>query len=98
MQPAIESQPATLKLRPVLDLTAAAPLKAEFSAMRGKPICVDAADVDRVGALCLQVLMSAHSTWTSDGVAFSLGQTSSAFEEGLDTLGASFLLFSIPRE
>ena len=98
MQSATESQAATLKLRPVLDLTAAAPLKAEFGTLRGKPIRVDATDVDRVGALCLQVLMSAHSTWTSDGVAFSLGGTSPAFEEGLDTLGASFLLFSIPRE
>jgi chemotaxis protein CheX len=98
MQLATESQAATLKLRPVLDLTAAAPLKAEFGELRGKPVCVDATDVDRVGALCLQVLMSAHSTWTSDGIAFSLGKTSPAFEEGLDTLGASFLLFSIPRE
>jgi chemotaxis protein CheX len=98
MQAAMESQAATLKLRPVLDLTAAAPLKAEFGALRGKPIRVDATDVDRVGALCLQVLMSAHSTWTSDGVPFSLGATSTAFDEGLDTLGASFLLFSIPRE
>jgi chemotaxis protein CheX len=98
MQTAIESPPATLKLRPVLDLTAAAPLKAEFSALRGRPVSVDATDVDRVGALCLQVLMSAHSTWTSDGVAFSLGKTSPGFEEGLDNLGASFLLFSIPRE
>lgn len=98
MQALMNTQAATLKLRPVLDLTAAAPLKAEFGALRGKPIRVDATDVDRVGALCLQVLMSAHSTWTSDGVAFSLGTTSTAFEEGLDTLGASFLLFSIPRE
>jgi chemotaxis protein CheX len=98
MQPATDPQVATLRLRPVLDLTAAAPLKAEFGALRGKPIRVDATDVDRVGALCLQVLLSAHSTWTSDGVPFSLGATSSAFEEGLDTLGASFLLFSVPRE
>ena len=97
MQPALETQAATLKLRPVLDLTAAAPLKEEFGALRGKAICVDATDVDRVGALCLQVIMSAHSTWTSDGVPFSLGGTSPAFEEGLETLGASFLLFSISR-
>ena len=98
MQTATESQAATLKLRPVLDLTAAAPLKAELGALRGTPVKVDATDVDRVGALCLQVLMSAHSTWTSDGVPFSLGGTSTGFEEGLQTLGASFLLFSIPRE
>jgi chemotaxis protein CheX len=98
MQAATESQAATLKLRPVLDLTAATPLKAEFGALRGRAVSVDATDVDRVGALCLQVLMSAHSTWTSDGVAFSLAGTSQAFEEGLETLGASFLLFSIPRE
>jgi chemotaxis protein CheX len=98
MQAMTESQPATLKLRPVLDLRAAAPLKAEFGALRGRPVSVDATDVDRVGALCLQVLMSAHSTWTSDGVGFSLGKTSPAFEEGLETLGASFLLYSIPRE
>ena len=98
MLSATGASPEPLKLSPVLDLTAATPLKAEFGRLRGRPVRVDAADVDRVGALCLQVLMSAHSTWAAEGVPFSLGETSQAFDEGLATLGASFLLSSIPRE
>lgn len=98
MLAATDMQAETLKLPPVLDLTASGPLKAEFGRLRGRPVRVDAGEVDRVGALCLQVLMSAHSTWAADGVSFSLGETSTGFEDGLGTLGASFLLFSIPRE
>jgi chemotaxis protein CheX len=96
MQP--ETQRETIRLRPVLDLTAAAPLKGEFGERRGRPVNVDASDVERLGTLCLQVLLSAQQTWTLDGVPFSLGATSPAFEEGLATLGAASLLQSCPRE
>ena len=88
------SRTTALKLRPILDLLAATPLKEQFLAARGRPVSIDASDVDRVGALCLQVLLSAKSTWGADGVSFSFGETSAAFEAGLGTLGASSLLAS----
>lgn len=80
---------ATVKLKAALDLTAAAPLKADFLALRGRPVRVDAADVERVGALCLQVLLSARATWVADGASFTLGERSPAFDAGLATLGAA---------
>ncbi len=84
----------TLKLRPILDLVAATPLKTEFVAARGHAVSIDASEVDRVGGLCLQVLLSARSTWAQDGLPFAFRETSAAFEAGLGTLGASFLLAS----
>lgn len=90
--------PANLKLRSILDLTAAEPLKAEFLSLRGQPISIDASDVDRVGGLCLQVLMSAHKTWNRDGMSFAFHDTSPAFQDCMALLGASSFLSSLTRE
>lgn len=80
---------ATVKLKPALELTAAGPLKTELMSLRGRAVRVDASEVDRVGALCLQVLLSARATWVADGASFTLGETSPAFDAGLATLGAT---------
>lgn len=90
--------PATLKLRQVLDLTAAEPLKAEFLALRGQPISIDGSDVDRIGGLCLQVLMSAHKTWSRDGMPFGFDEPSPNFQDCMAQLGASSFLSSLTRE
>jgi chemotaxis protein CheX len=89
---------AELKLKPVLDLTAAAPLKAEFQGLRGQHVRLDASEVDRLGALCLQVLMAARSTWAQDGAVLTLGSTSPAFDEAVATLGASSFVSAMSRE
>lgn len=86
---------ATVKLKPALELTAAGPLKTEFVALRGRAVRVDATDVQRFGALCLQVLLSARATWAADGVSFTLGDTSPAFDAGLSTLGAASLFSNL---
>ncbi len=70
-----------------LDITAAAPLAAEFLALRGRPLVVDAAAVERLGAQCAQVLISAHETWLQDGAPLSLVNASSAFVEATKLLG-----------
>jgi chemotaxis protein CheX len=76
-----------VELAPILDLKAAAPLAAEFLALRGKPVDVDASRVERLGGQCLQVLLSAAKTWRIDEVHFALVNPSSEFSEGLDRLG-----------
>jgi len=53
---------AEYRLPPVLDLNQAAPLKTDLLSLRGRPVVVDAADVERLGGLCLQVLLSARKT------------------------------------
>jgi len=84
---------ATVALPPVLDLQAADPLRAELLALRGRPLDLDASQVNRVGGLCLQVLLSARKTWESDGLAFQVEQPSDAFVEQVAALGSPELQF-----
>lgn len=77
-----------LRLAQVLDLNAAAPLAAEFLALRGRDVEVDASSVERMGAQCLQVLLSARATWNADGASFSLVTPSDEFASTLALLGA----------
>jgi chemotaxis protein CheX len=85
------STPRTIQLAPVLDLKAAAPLQAEFLAARGTAIQVDASKVQRVGGLCLQVILSADKAWKAEGVSFQISEHSSDFQEGIALLGAASL-------
>ncbi|WP_428153895.1 STAS domain-containing protein [Brevundimonas sp.] len=78
----------TLILPDVLDLNAAEPLKAELLALRGHPLTLDASAVERLGGLCLQVLLSARKTWAADGVNLSLGSVSQYWTEQWAAFGA----------
>lgn len=78
-----------LKLDSVLDLRAAAPLAEQLGKLRGAKVAVNASDVERVGAQCVQVLLSAKKTWDDAGDSFALTNPSDAFLEGLDVLGLS---------
>jgi chemotaxis protein CheX len=78
---------ATVSLIPILDLQAAEPLRAELISLRGRPLEIDASQVNRLGGLCLQVLMSARKIWAEDGVALTVNQPSSAFSEQLTAFG-----------
>lgn len=79
----------SLLLPEILDLKAAAPLVSEFLSHRGQPLDVDASRVERLGAQCLQVLLSAVATWRADEVPFSIRNPSSNFKDGLELLGIS---------
>jgi len=72
---------AKLLLEPVLDLGAAERLHARLLELRGQPLDIDASQVERLGGLCLQVLISARNTWHADGASAVLGHTSPAFED-----------------
>jgi chemotaxis protein CheX len=76
-----------LRLPSVLDLPAAAPLLGEFAALRGRALTIDASAVQKVGAQCIQVLVSAQQTWARDGFALTLSNPSGAFMESLELLG-----------
>ena len=82
---------ATLHLAEVLDLKAAAPLAAELLALRGRPVVLDASRVQRLGALCLQVVMSGRASWKADGVEFAIASPSEDFSDALTLFGASSL-------
>jgi len=76
-----------LALTPVLDLKAAAPLQAALLERRGHPLEIDAADVQRLGGLCLQVLLAAAATWRADGLSMRVGPRSEAFLDALRLFG-----------
>jgi chemotaxis protein CheX len=79
--------PVTLRLPAILDLNAAAPLREKLIAMRGADVEVDASAVTRLGALCLQVLLSARQSFESDSTAFSVTDASSDFVNALGQMG-----------
>lgn len=89
---------AITSLPPILDLTAAGPLAAEFLAHRGTPLMVDGSGVERLGAQCLQVLLAARTAWAADGHAFSIESPSEAFTETLVALGAADFLSQATEE
>lgn len=63
---------AALTLPQVLDLSAALPLRALLIAHRGADLDLDAAGVERLGGLCLQVLLAARRTWEADRMTLRL--------------------------
>ncbi len=68
--------------------TAAAPaLAAEFAALRGTDVSVNASKTNHIGALGLQVIVAACRQWKHDGHGFSLSAFSDAFRHDARTLG-----------
>jgi chemotaxis protein CheX len=70
---------STLRLGPVLDLKAAQPLKVALAEHRGGALQLDASAVERLGGLCLQVLIAARRAWSEDGHDITIEPRSAAF-------------------
>lgn len=95
--PEIDSQAAdpvvpaadALTLDASLGLDQAAPLHEALLRRRGAPLTVDASQVERISALCFQVLASARRTWAADGRPLLFAASSPAFTAGLSLMGAS---------
>jgi len=81
----------TVTLGDALDMTAAGPLTTELLGHRGQPVSLNAAGVRRLGGQCLQVLLSAQTTWSADGQPFEIVEPSPEFTEGLALMGATDL-------
>lgn len=75
-------------LSAVLDLGQAPALRNDLLARRGSPLTLDASGVERLGGLCLQVLMAARRTWDSDGQALAIASASDAFVRQWTAFGA----------
>jgi chemotaxis protein CheX len=81
-----------LTLPEIMDLSAAGPLAKALLALQGKPVSVDASAVQRLGGLCLQVLLSADRSWAERKVPFTVVKPSHAFRDCAELLGAQSLL------
>jgi chemotaxis protein CheX len=71
----------------VLDLTAAAGLRDQFVGRRGSALRVDASRVERLGGLCLQVLLAARVAWAEDRHELRFDDLSSELQSGLGVFG-----------
>ena len=76
-----------IQLPEVLDVTASGPLAENLLSVRGSKLTLDAGNVQRVGAQCVQVLMSAVSTWKADKADFCIVNPSPEFRDALTLLG-----------
>ncbi len=79
-------------LAEILDSNAAAELASDLLARRGAPLTLDASRVQKLGGLCLQVLLAARASWALDKIPFALSIPSAAFRESLTQFGADPLL------
>jgi chemotaxis protein CheX len=93
---AAPSAGAVVGLPPILDVKAASQLRDEFCAAKGGPLDVDASKVQRLGGLCLQVLVSAQRSWAVDGKPFRVVDPSPDFLEGIRCFGAAGLTEGAP--
>ena len=80
--------PAQLVLPEVLDLQQAETLRTQLLALRGQPVVIDGSAVERLGGLCLQVLISAQQSWASDGHSLCIDGVSQAFADQWNAFGA----------
>lgn len=83
---------ATLTLPNVLDLRAAAPLATQLRELVNAPLALDAAQVERIGGLCVQVLIAAAATWREAGHSFQVVNASAAFIDDVRRMGATQLI------
>lgn len=77
----------TLNLAPVLDLNEASALRDKLLSLRGHDLSIDASAVERVGALCAQVLMAAEKTWDQDTQSLTFSKVSDAFQKTMQLIG-----------
>lgn len=79
---------ADVALPAILDIQQAAPLRDRLLELKGQAVALDASSVERLGALCLQVILAARLSWARDGNDLSIVGASDAFVEQWGRFGA----------
>ena len=77
----------TISLAAVLDLNEASTLRGKLMGLRGSNVVIDASGVERIGALCVQVIMAAAKTWDEDKLSFTFSKVSDAFQKTMQLIG-----------
>lgn len=88
----------SLKLAACLDTLATEQLASELTPQRGHSLTLDAGEVTFVGALALQLLLSAQRQWRDDEKAFDIANPSAAFLDGVALLGCEPAALGIDAE
>ncbi len=76
-----------LKLDRRLDTTAADELWTALVAARGADMTLGAAEVELIGARCIEVVLKARHIWKQDGHRFVVEDVSEAMTENLGRFG-----------
>jgi len=84
-----KAAPKKLSLAPVLDLNEAQALHGKLMALRGNDLAIDASSVERIGALCVQVLMAGAKSWEADKQSFTFSKASDAFTKTTQLIGVN---------
>ena len=82
----------TISLEATLDLGAARRLLNEVRGTLGHQLEIDASQVERIGGLCLQVLLAAKAAWHADQTGFRILNPSESFLDGMNLMAAGALL------
>ncbi len=77
----------TISLAAVLDLNEASALRGMLMGARGSNVAIDASGVERIGTLCVQVIMAAAKTWDEDKLSFTFSKVSDAFQKTMQVIG-----------
>lgn len=78
----------TLVLPPILDLRSADTLKAALVSARGQALTIDASEVERIGGIGLQILLSAIRTWKADAQPLAFVNVAEEFSQQWQSFGA----------
>ena len=87
---------AVLALPAVLDIQSAEALRVQLLASRGQSLTLDGSAVERLGGLCLQVLLSARQTWAAEGHDLVVAPASEAFTDQWNAFGAPPMAAGLP--
>ena len=91
MSPDQTSPAGAMSLAASLDSREAGRLAAGLRAARGLDLDLDASEVRRLGAQCLQALLAARAAWSEDGLGFRILEPSPEFRAGCAQMGAGAL-------
>ena len=69
--------------------TAAPGLFAQLKELRQQTVVLNASEVEQIGVLCIQIIMSASKTWADEGHSFEVIEPSEAFLSTLDVVGVT---------
>jgi chemotaxis protein CheX len=89
---------AAIVLPAVLDIQSAEALRVQLLGARGGPLTLDGSAVERLGGLCLQVLLSARRTWVADGHSLVVDPASEAFTDQWNAFGAPAMAAGQPGD
>ncbi len=81
-----------------LDSAAAEGLRARLVAHQGDDLALDASNVEVIGGLCLEVILSAQHHWKTAGHSFSFSAHSANFHENLARFGLDMAFFKEAAE